>query len=162
MARRWIAFGVVLGVIFGAWDLIATARSPLADDSPSALLTFYGPMFTIWTITGFIASRRRGRVTDGIQAGATVALSTFVVFDVAVMIRANVFLDVLPGRDDWQLIVRSFQTSGFSSFRTYVNCFYLKAAPLKTTVATAIGAILGALGGLAAVLTRRIGQRPRR
>jgi hypothetical protein len=123
---------------------------------------FYGPMFAIWTITAFIASRRRGRVTDGLQAGAIIASSTFVVLDIAVMIRANVFLDVLPGRDDWQFIVSSFQTSGFSSFRTYVNCFYLKAAPLKTAVATAIGAMLGVLGGLAAVVTRRIGQRPSR
>lgn len=162
MARRWIAVGLVLGVIFGAWDLISTARSPLAEDSPSALLTFYGPMFALWTITAFIASKRRGRVFDGLQTGAIVALSTFVVLDVAVMIRANVFLNALPARDDWQFIMRSFETSGFSSFRKYVNWFYLKEAPLKTAVATAIGAIFGALGGLAAVVTGRIVQRPSR
>ena len=162
MARRWIALGAVLGGVFGAWDLVATARSPLADDSPSALLMFYGPMFATWIITAFIASRRRQRITDGLQAGALVALSTFVVLDLAVMIRANVFLDVLPGRDDWQFIMRSFQTSGFSSFRTYVNWFYLKEAPLQKDVATGIGASLGALGGLAAVIARRISQRPSR
>jgi hypothetical protein len=155
MAKRWMVFGAALGAAFGIWDLIATARDPLADDSPGALLTFYGPMFAIWTLAGFIAAKRRARLTDGLKAGAIVALSTFAVYFVAIMIRVNAFLDVLPGRGDWQSLVGSFHASGFSSFRTYVNYFYLKGEPSKLAAATAIGTGMGALGGAVAAISRR-------
>ena len=37
--------GLIIGITFGAWNLLWTWLRPLADDSIPALLAFYGPMF---------------------------------------------------------------------------------------------------------------------
>lgn len=156
MFKRSAVIGVVVGVAFGAWNLIQTARDPVSDDSGTALLAFYGPMFAIWAATGFLAARRSGRVTDGMKAGASVALVTFAVYFVAILLRLNIFLDVLRARDDWQLIVSSFPSSGFGSLRTYANYFYLTGAPLKIAVAMVIGTVMGGVGGLIGSVSRRV------
>jgi len=87
--RRVLALGLLLGAGFGLWNLIATRLNPLAEDTPTALLLFYGPMFAIWGLAGFGASRRTGRLSYAIKVGATVAFVTFVVYTVAVMRRIN-------------------------------------------------------------------------
>jgi hypothetical protein len=43
-----------------------------------------------------------------------------------------------------------FQASGFDSLRTFVNVNYLKGAPFKIAVASAIGALMGGVGGFVA------------
>jgi hypothetical protein len=40
-----------------------------------------------------------------------------------------------------------FQASGFDSLRTFVNISYVKGAPLKIALASAIGAFMGVVGG---------------
>jgi hypothetical protein len=90
--RRFVILGLVVGAGFGLWDLIVTLVNPLAEDDPSALLLFYGPMFAIWGLAGFVAARRTGRIVDGVMVAAIVAFVTFVVFDVAAIVRVNVFL----------------------------------------------------------------------
>src|SRR5262249_61141881 len=92
----------LLGAGFGLWNLIVTGLDPLAEDSPVALLVFYGPMFTVWGLAGFGASRRTGRLRDAVKVGATVGFVTFVVYTLAVIVRVNLFLDTLSQRSDWQ------------------------------------------------------------
>ena len=75
-----IRLGLVLGVVFGLWNLIATQLDPLAEDTIPARLVFYGPMFAIWGFAGFLAARRSGRLLDAVRVGGTVACITFVVF----------------------------------------------------------------------------------
>jgi len=147
LANSPIALGALLGAIFGAWDILVTAVDPLADDTPAALLIFYGPMFTTWGLAGFASTRRSGRVTHGVKVGATVAFFTFVVFSTANLVRVNLFLNTIRYRADWQNLVVRFRTSGFESFRAFVNYFYLSGAPFKILVATAIGAVTGLIGG---------------
>jgi hypothetical protein len=147
--------GLLLGAGFGLWNLIETRLNPLAEDTPKALLEFYGPMFAIWGIAGFMATRRTGRIWDGLKTGTTVAFITFVVFDVAVFVRVNLFLDALSHRSDWQYLVSKFKTSGFESFRAYANYVGLTGAPFKILVASIIGTFMGLLGGLFACLGRR-------
>src|SRR5262249_42780191 len=67
---RWrypVLLGLILGAFFGLWNLIDSWVDPLADDTPSALLLFYGPMFTTWGLVGFGAARRTGRVSDAVK-----------------------------------------------------------------------------------------------
>lgn len=142
-----VMLGLVLGAAFGLWNLVVTVWDPLLDDSPFALLMFYGPMFAIWGFAGYRASRRTGRLVDGIRVGATVAFVTFAVFTLAVIIRVNVFLDALAERPDWENLVRRFQASGFESLRTYANYTYMTGAPFKILVASTIGAATGLVGG---------------
>jgi hypothetical protein len=159
--RRILALGLLLGAGFGLWNLIATRLDPLAEDTPIALLVFYGPMFAIWGLAGLGASRRTGRLLDAVKAGATVAFVTFVVFTFAVIVRANLFLDALSRRSDWQNLIERFQASRFESLRMYANYDYVTGAPFKILVASIIGAGTGLVGGFFGTLGRReIGRTP--
>jgi len=73
----------------------------LADDTPTALLAFYVPMFSLWAAVAFIATRRTGRLT-GITTGAIVAFATLCIYDLLVVLRVNLFLNELTGRSDWR------------------------------------------------------------
>jgi len=150
--------GLVLGLAFGVVDLVGTWLFPLADDTPIALLAFYGPMFVGWGIAAFRAGRRSGRLADAIKVGTTIAFATFLVYIVANFVRVNVFLDTIRFRQDWLNLVRRFHASGSSSLRALVNYDYRKGTPLKIGVASAIGAGTGLLGGLAALLSLRINK----
>ena len=156
--RYLLYFGMILGAVFGLWNLLATWFDPLAEDSPAALLVFYGPMFTIWGIAGFVVSRRSGRALDGFRAGATIAFATFVVYIVTQFVRVNMFLDILTQRSDWQNLMATFQSSGSQSLRRYVNYLGLAGAPFKILVASIIGAVTGFVGGSLGAFSR---QQPR-
>ena len=156
-ARRLAFLGVLLGVGFGIWNLLSSLLDPLAEDTIPALLMFYGPMFASWSAIAFFAARRTGRVADGIKAGAIVAFVTFLVFDVMVILRVNIFLHDLTGRLDWQNLMLRFHASGSESLRTFINYHYVTGAPFKIFVATVIGAVTGAIGGVLARADLKVG-----
>ena len=157
--RRFLILGLVVGAGFGLWDLMATLLNPLAEDEPSALLLFYGPMFAIWGLAGFVAAHRTGRIVDGVKIAAIVAFVTFAVFDVAAIVRVNMFLGALTHRSDWQNLLARYQASGFTSLRVYANYEYITGSPFKILVATMIGGVTGLVGGLFGWLGRRAMQR---
>jgi len=152
--------GFMVGLVLGLVNLAFSWLYPLADDTPVALLRFYGPMFLLWAFASFRASRRSGRMWSGVSTGLTVAFATFLVYDVLILLRVNLFLDELTGRDDWQSMMARFRASDIDSLRLFVNLDYLKHAPLKLGVSCAIGAIMGALGGSMAVTRRLARSRP--
>jgi hypothetical protein len=157
--KRTVLLGLAVGLTFGCVNLLMTWLDPLADDSPSALLRFYGPMFLAWTMASFFSARRTGRALSGITTGLTVAFATFVAFDLLILVRVNVFLYELTGRADWQNLMMRFRVSNGDSLRLFVNVDYLTGAPLKLAVSCAIGAILGTIGGcLGRLMHRRIGR----
>jgi hypothetical protein len=129
--------------------------APLAEDTPLALLEFYGPMFAICGLAGLGASRRTGRFWDAVKAGATIAFVAFVVFDLAVLLRVNLFLDTLSQRSDWQNLMARFRASGFESLRAYANYEYVSGPPVHILVASIIGAVTGLVGGVFGSLSRR-------
>src|SRR5262249_12665455 len=135
---RWrhpVPLGLILRAGFGLWNLIATILDPLAEDDLIPLLIFYGPMFPIWGLAGFGAARRTGRLLDGVKVGATVAFVTFVVYTLAIFLRANLLLDTLSQRSDWQhMVTVRFPASGFRSLRAYVNYEGVTGAPFKLLV----------------------------
>ena len=153
-ARRFALMGCALGAALGAWNLIAFWLNPL-DDSVAGMLVLYAPMFISWGLAGFVAGRRSRRLSDAVKAGTVFAFSTFAVFWIANIVRVNLFLDVLREWPGWQqTVVARYRESGFESFRTFANYEYLKDAPLKLAVPTAIGAVLASIGGVAATLGR--------
>jgi hypothetical protein len=145
--RESLVLGLSIGGVFGAWNLVTTRLDPLAEDTAAALLAFYGPMFALWCLAAFGAARRTGRVLEGVTVGVTVALGTFVVYDLLQFVRVNLFLDAISHRSDWQYVMASFQTSGFESLRGYANYVYLTGAPLKLLASLLLGAATGLLGG---------------
>lgn len=66
-----IALGLLIGTVFGAWNLAYTRLAPLADDTPIAVASFYGPMSTIWGVAVFSAYRRTGELDGAVKLGAT-------------------------------------------------------------------------------------------
>jgi len=156
-ARPFALVGCALGLALGCWNLVAFWRNPL-DDSVGGMLIVYAPMFISWTVAGFVAARRTGRLTDAVTAGAVIACSTFAIFWIANIVRVNLFLDVLREWPGWQpTVVARYRASGFESFRTFTNYEYLTDAPLKIATPTAIGAVLASIGGLAG----KVGQTTR-
>ncbi len=150
-----ITLGVVVGAGFGAWNLIMTRFAPLAEDTPFALASFYGPMFVIWGAAGFATHRRTGRLTQAVRVGGTVGFVTFGVFAIAVLVRANTFLDVITQRSDWQGLLMNYQASGFGSLRAYVNYVYVVGIPLTMLIGAMIGVTTGFIGGLLSGLRRK-------
>lgn len=143
-----LTLGIVVGAAFGVWNLVYTALAPLAEDTPLALASFYGPMFVTWGLAGFAAHRRSGRLMQAIKVGAAVAFATFVVFEISIFIRVNLFLDAISQREDWQGLLARYKASGFDSLRAYANYDYAMAAPLKMLTSSTIGAVTGLVGGL--------------
>ena len=148
VTRHLIIRGVLLGIGFGICNLLSSLIAPLADDTIAALLLFYGPMFAIWGAIGFLAARKSGRIVDGIKAASIVAFLTFVVFDVMVILRVNVFLYTLTDRPDWRNLMARFRTSGSENLRAFITYHYVMQSPFKILVATAIGISTGVIGGL--------------
>jgi len=160
-----VRLGLLLGIVFGTWNLVGTWLDPLADDSAYALLTFFGPMILAWGLAGFISTWQSGRVATGIRVGSTIALVTIFVFDIANLVRVNWFLEAIRFRADWQGLVGRFQASGSDNFRTFANYEWLKGTPLTLILATMFGAATGFVGAIAALLGRemradRIFKRP--
>ena len=152
--RHFAFVGCALGLALGLWNLITFWLNPL-DDSVSGMLVVYVPMFVSWSVAGFVAGKRTGRLTDAAKAGAVIACSTFTVFWIANIVRVNLFLDLLREWPGWQqTVVARYRESGFESFRVFTNYEYLKDAPLKIAVPTAIGAMLASIGGLAGIKSR--------
>lgn len=161
-AKPFALVGCVLGLALGSWNLIAFWLNPL-DDSVAGMLIVYAPMFVSWGVAGFVSARRTGRLTDAVKAGTVFAFSTFAIFWIANIVRVNVFLDVLRDWPGWQqTVVARYRESGFESFRAFTNYEYLKDAPVKMAVPTAIGAMLASIGGLAGMLGQRSKLTPER
>ena len=144
--------GLVLGLVFGGWNVVISILAPLRDDTPLTLASFYGPMFMAWGVAGGVAYRRTRRLPRAALSGATVALVTFTVLTAIVITRVNLSLDVMSQRPDWLNLVAQFDESGFDSFRLYVNYVYITGTPFKLAVATAIGGAAGLVGGLISAL----------
>lgn len=152
-----LLLGFIVGLAFGSANLLVTWLDPLTDDTPGALLLFYGPMFFIWAVASFRAALRSGRLFSGLTTGAIVAFGTFVVYDLLIFLRVNLFLSELTGRADWQYMMSRFRASGVDSLRLFVNVDYVEGVPLKLGVSCAIGLMMGAAGG---ILGRRGNRHP--
>jgi hypothetical protein len=142
-----LRIGCVVGLLFGSWNVLYSWLFPLAEDTALALLAFYGPMFLVWGFESFLAVRRSRRVLHGVATGALVAFATFCVYNLLVVLRVNLMLEDLTGRADWQNLLVRYRESGFESLRIFVNVENIKGAPFKIGVATAIGAVVGVVGG---------------
>jgi hypothetical protein len=142
-----LRLGLMVGLVFGCVNLVLAWLKPLEDDTPGTLLRFYGPMLFVWALASFRAARGSRRILSGVTTGAIVAFVTFCVLDALVLLRVNLFLSELTGRQDWQNMMSRFHASGGDSLRWFVNMDYIKGLPVKTSVAATIGGVMGTIGG---------------
>jgi hypothetical protein len=83
------------------------------------------------------------------------AFVTFLIYDVMVILRVNLFLEDLTQRVDWQSMMGRYEANGTDSLREYVTLAYVKGTPLKVGVATCIGTGIGVVGSTLGILARR-------
>jgi hypothetical protein len=145
--RSPLRLGLLVGLIFGFVNLVFSWLFPVEDDTAGAVLRFYGPMFFVWAFASFRAARRDQRLWSGVITGLVVALATFCVYDLLILLRVNLFLHDLTGRADWRNMMARFETSESDNLRVFVTLDYIKNAPLKIGAASIIGAVMGAIGG---------------
>lgn len=154
MMRQAFLIGMLGGLVFGCANLVFTWLDPVEDDSVTAVLRFYGPMFLMWAVIAFNAASASGRWRSAPAAGAIAAFATFAVFIVLNFVRINAFLYELTARPDWQSLMARFRASGADNLRLFINLDYLKGTPFKLAAATTFGAICGGLGGTVRWLVR--------
>ena len=109
------AFGAVLGVM----TLVDTAREPLADDAVTMMLAWVGVVGLLWSAATVAVTWRTRRMSDAITVGAILGVMALAVFQLAAIVRVNVFLDTIQHRDDWRnLVARSTRADSIAFART--------------------------------------------
>jgi hypothetical protein len=146
--------GVIIGTALGVMNLIDTARHPLADDDPGAMLVWAVALLVTWGAAVLTVTWRTRGIGDAVKVGAILGMVTIVGFHLFAIVRANVFLDAIRARDDWQHLLGRYHQSGFTSLRLYVNYEYLASMPMIVALGAIAGSISGVLGGVVNVVRR--------
>jgi hypothetical protein len=142
-----VRFGLVCGALVAAYTWMSTNLSPLAEDTPVAVGTFFGTILLMWAVGGYAAQRRSGRIVEATRVGAIGGVVTMFVLNLTTILRNNVFLDSVSQRSDWQGLIWNFHQSGFHSFRAYANYVYVRGTPLILFIGFVAGATSGVIGG---------------
>lgn len=143
-----LAWGVLIGVVLGTWQLIDTAAEPLAEDTPGAMIGIVGTMLVSWTLASMAAALPSRRFTHALVAGVTAGVATMAVVDVTSILRVNLFLDEIRHRDDWVNLMARFEASGVQSLRVYANWEYVRGTPIVLALGAVAGGVCGALAGV--------------
>jgi hypothetical protein len=143
-----VAWGLLIGIAAGVLQLLNTARYPLADDTAPIMLAILGTMMLLWMCVSIAVSQRRQRFSDAVVSGVFVGLATMAMVHVSSVIRVNVFLDTIRGRDDWVNLISRFYASDFHSLRAYANYEYLRSLPILLALGAVVGGICGLMGGV--------------
>jgi hypothetical protein len=143
-----VAWGIAIGIVAGAWNLISTAMAPLAEDTAFATMLALGALLLLWVMATSAAGQRSRGLRDTITAGVLMGVATLAVFHLAGIIRVNVFMEQIRDRDDWQNLVARFRASNFHDLRAYATYEYIKMTPMLLAFGAIAGGISGALSGV--------------
>jgi hypothetical protein len=124
-------------------DVVFATRTD--NDGIFLVVPSYLGIFAVLFLTGALAARhgasRTGQVAAGLIAGALIGALSVVTLAVV----DNVWLDIVSQK---QTKIDGFASSGAASMRQYINHGLIGPAVFFTTVLGALGAVLGAVGGL--------------
>jgi hypothetical protein len=151
-----LAWGVLIGVMLGTWQLVDTAAEPLAEDTPGVMIGIVGAMLVSWTLASIAAALPSRRFTHALVAGIIAGVATMAVIDLTSILRVNLFLDEIRHRDDWANLMARFEASGVQSLRVYANWEYVRGTP----IVLALGAVAGGVCGSVAGVVNRISRAP--
>jgi len=151
-----LAWGVLIGVALGTWQLVDTAAEPLAEDTSGAMLGIVGTLLVSWTLASRAAALPSRRFTHALIAGIIAGVATMAVFDLTSILRVNLFLDQIRHRDDWTNLMARFEASGVQSLRVYANWEYVRGTPLVLALGAAAGGVCGAAAGVMNGISRTL------
>lgn len=160
LVRPWM-WGVLLGILLGAANIVSTIVAPLADDDPPAIIAMALSILGLWTVVGFAAERRRFRFRDAVRGGMAAAFLSTAIFSAASLARKMLFLDVIQHRSDWVGLLLRFQASGSHDLRSFVLNEHLQGLLGGILFSLAAGALCGAIGGAISAARRRPPSRAR-
>jgi hypothetical protein len=143
-----LAWGVLIGVMLGTWQLVGTAAEPLAEDTPGVMIGIVGTMLVSWTLASMAAALPSRRFTHALVAGIIAGVATMAVIDVTSILRVNLFLDEIRHRDDWVNLMARFDASGVQSLRAYANWEYVRSTPIVLAFGAVAGGVCGAVAGV--------------
>lgn len=149
VVRRGLGFGAVLGVAWAVLLMLLDLRAPARPLGDLLLGAFGTLLIALCLLAGRAGARRTGRAGTGLWTGLVTALVAALIGDLAVLAIVTVFLDVLRGNP---AEIHAWLQSGAPDFAAYELDDALGGCLYTTVLGAALGAGLGALGGL-------IGQR---
>jgi len=148
LVKPWV-WGSLIGAGLGIGNLVATARTPLADDDSGGMLACAGVLLIAWAAISFGAARDRG-LLHAIVAGLVAGTTTLALFNAANYLRVIMFVDQIRYRADWVDLMARFQASGASNLRWFVVRDYVRPTLAMTALGSTLGAASGLVGGLLA------------
>jgi hypothetical protein len=160
LVRPWM-WGVALGTVLGALNLLATAYRPLLEDDGAILLVMAGTVFAAWGAIGYSFAARRGRWIDGVTAAFVAATLTMTVSQMANFVRVLTFYDQLQYNPEWRSLMFRFAASGMTDLRAFVFLDYARNTPIFVAVFIAAGTLAGAITAVLSVAQRGPSSRAR-
>jgi len=142
--KQGILFGVLLGIIHIAYDLInnlapanTTLNSLLNNSILLAVLIFC-------SIAGYVAARKTGQMKTGTYAGLFTGLLSIVIGMSALFVITFVFMALIRQN---AFMLDDFQRSGLKNIDQFILEDALGAALVGTLFSLVAGGIFGTLGG---------------
>jgi hypothetical protein len=150
--RRGLLDGLViagaLAVLIVLTNVVFPQGPTASDDDPEymwQILTVYALMGLAFLAIGFRGARRSGTTAGGFRAGAAAGLVIAVLGVLTFFAVNNLFFGTISRQHD-KLV--TFQASGWTSYRAWVNVQLLRGVPFAVPAGTLVAGALGFCGGI--------------
>ncbi|HYW24103.1 MAG TPA: hypothetical protein VE953_08045 [Terriglobales bacterium] len=153
---RTSGFGLVLSAVLVAgivWSNVVVPSHESDSEYTTWYAVFYAGLLVYFFVAGLVVAGRPASIPLAAVTGAVTAVLVALIVLVTFVVIDNLFLSVVMQQPDK---ASGFAHSGLTSQRDYVNNGNLEALLLVPALLGALGAGLGALGGL---VRTRVGRR---
>jgi hypothetical protein len=149
-----LIIAAVMAVVVVLTNVVFPPGPTESDGDPEyrwQLLAGCALLAILFVLIGARGARRSGSATGGLRAGAVAGfvIALLVILDFLVV--NNLFFSIVSRQHDK---VVTFQASGWTSMRAYINVQLLRGAVFVIPAGTLVGGLLGYLGGAGRALLR--------
>ncbi len=141
------AFGLALGSVMSVAVIVTNVVFPSheSDDEYGLLYAIgYLGLFALFSVGGYLASKRTNSLRSGAVGGVVTALLSIGLTMLTFIIIDNLFLDIVSQQPDKLWGFQHQQT--FHTMRAYVNDGLLRGVLFVLPVMALLGAVLGIIG----------------
>lgn len=150
------AYGLLLGSLLCVAIVVTNVVYPQFNyfgmNENIAMLLSVAALLAFFAATGFLVSRRTGRILVGTRVGALTALISMGIAMLTFVAVDNLFLEIVSKQPDklWGL-----QHSHFTSMRAYINVSHLRGLALVLPLFVLIGAGCSTIGAVVSKAMRK-------
>ncbi len=156
--RRGCYDGLIIAAVMAVVVVLTVVVFPAGPDESDSdpeyvaqLLAGYALLAILFVTIGIRGAGRAGSALGGLRAGAAAGLVIAFLAILDFLVVNNLFFGIVSKQHDK---VVTFQASGWTSMRDYINVQLLTGAAFAIPAGTVIGALLGYLGGAVRTLVR--------